>query len=185
MQDLSAYLLVCCRLLIISVKLYSSRNWVTFFIQPWRIQWESKMHNRELFDFCSYRDDDRFYIWEFLLQTIFQPRLLLQCHYVKIIWWNAWWVSKSSRLSILVFYALPRCCRDWSCYYVHFDSGRVSILWKFFDDFRAVLPNLCAAAQKCAARAVDVCCGRMSEINSFQWEVSMTFTNLIEKRLIS
>jgi len=38
-----------------------------------------------------------------------------------------------------------------------------------------VLPNLCAAAHKCAARAVEVCCGRMSEIKSFnekfQWEV--------------
>jgi len=39
---------------------------------------------------------------------------------------------------------------------------------------------MCAAAHKCAARAVEVVRGRMSEINSFQWEVSMTFSTLIE-----
>ena len=33
---------------------------------------------------------------------------------------------------------------------------------------RAVLPNLCAAVRKCLARAVEVCRGRMSEINGFQ-----------------
>jgi len=33
---------------------------------------------------------------------------------------------------------------------------------------KAVLPNLCAAAQKCAARALEVCRGRMSEIKSYQ-----------------
>ena len=38
---------------------------------------------------------------------------------------------------------------------------------------RAVLPNMCAAAHKCAARAVEVCRGRMLEIKSFQWEVSL------------
>src|SRR6218665_3981324 len=45
----------------------------------------------------------------------------------------------------------------------------------------AVLPNLCAAAHrpKCAARAVEVCRGRMSEI-SFQWEVSLKFSTVIE-----
>jgi len=31
-----------------------------------------------------------------------------------------------------------------------------------------VLPNLCAAAHKCVARAVEVCRGQMSEINTFQ-----------------
>src|SRR6218665_2407976 len=45
---------------------------------------------------------------------------------------------------------------------------------------RAVLPNLCAAAHKCAARAVKVCRGRMSEIKSFQWEVSLKFSTVIE-----
>src|SRR6218665_316251 len=45
---------------------------------------------------------------------------------------------------------------------------------------RAVLPNLCAAAHKCAARAVQVCRGRMSEINSLHREVSMTFSTLIK-----
>jgi len=44
----------------------------------------------------------------------------------------------------------------------------------------AVLPNLCAAAHKCAARAVEVIRGRMSEIKSFQWQVSMKFSTLIE-----
>jgi len=33
---------------------------------------------------------------------------------------------------------------------------------------RPVLPNLCAAAHKCAARALEVCRGRMSEIKSYQ-----------------
>jgi len=32
----------------------------------------------------------------------------------------------------------------------------------------SVLPNLCAAAHKCDARAVEVCRGRMSEVKSFQ-----------------
>ena len=41
---------------------------------------------------------------------------------------------------------------------------------------KAVLLNLCAVAHKCVARAVEVCHGRMSEINTFQWEVSMTFS---------
>ena len=31
-----------------------------------------------------------------------------------------------------------------------------------------MLPNLCAAAHKCAARAVEVCHSRMAEIKSFQ-----------------
>src|SRR6218665_877183 len=44
----------------------------------------------------------------------------------------------------------------------------------------AVLPNLCAAAHKCAARAVEVCRCRMSEIKSFQWEVSLKFSTVIE-----
>ena len=39
---------------------------------------------------------------------------------------------------------------------------------------RAVLPNLCAA------RAVEVCRGRMLEIKSFNWEVSMKFSIVIE-----
>jgi len=43
-----------------------------------------------------------------------------------------------------------------------------------------VLPNLCSAAHKCAARAVEVCRGWMSEIKSFQWEVSMKFSIVIE-----
>src|SRR6218665_3126438 len=36
-----------------------------------------------------------------------------------------------------------------------------------YDAARAVLPNLCAAAHKCVARAVEVCRGRMSEIKIF------------------
>jgi len=44
----------------------------------------------------------------------------------------------------------------------------------------AVLPNLCAAVHKCAARAVEVCRGRMTEIKSNQWEVSMKFSTVIE-----
>jgi len=43
-----------------------------------------------------------------------------------------------------------------------------------------VLSNLCAAAHKCAARAVEVCRARISEIKSFQWEVSLKFSTLIE-----
>ena len=43
-----------------------------------------------------------------------------------------------------------------------------------------VLPNLCAAAHKCAVRAVEVCRGRMSEIKSFGWEVSMKLSTVIE-----
>jgi len=45
---------------------------------------------------------------------------------------------------------------------------------------KAVLPNLCAAAHKCAAKAVEVCRGRISEIKSFQWEVSLKFSTVIE-----
>src|SRR6218665_1130161 len=45
---------------------------------------------------------------------------------------------------------------------------------------KAVLPNLCAAAHKCAARAVEVCRGRISEIKSFQWEVSLKFSTVID-----
>jgi len=44
---------------------------------------------------------------------------------------------------------------------------------------KAVLPNLCAAAHKCVARAVEVCRDRMSEIKSFQWEVSLKFSTVI------
>ena len=43
-----------------------------------------------------------------------------------------------------------------------------------------VLPNLFAPAHKCAARAVEMCRGRMSEIKSFQWEVSLTFSTIVE-----
>src|SRR6218665_871351 len=43
-----------------------------------------------------------------------------------------------------------------------------------------VLPNLSAAAHKCAAKAVTVCCGRMSEDKSFQREVSLKLSTLIE-----
>jgi len=35
-------------------------------------------------------------------------------------------------------------------------------------DSRPVLLNLCAVAHLCAARAVEVCRGRMAEIKSFQ-----------------
>ena len=45
---------------------------------------------------------------------------------------------------------------------------------------RAVLPNLCAAAHKYAARAVEVYRGRMSEIRSFQWKDSLKFSTVIE-----
>jgi len=50
--------------------------------------------------------------------------------------------------------------------------------WLVSELYRPVLPNLCATAQKCAARAVEMCRGRMSEINSFQLEVSMMFPTL-------
>ena len=43
-----------------------------------------------------------------------------------------------------------------------------------------MLPNLCATAHKCPARAVEVFRGRMSEIKSFQWEVSLKFSTVIE-----
>src|SRR6218665_1922287 len=39
----------------------------------------------------------------------------------------------------------------------------------------SVLPNLCAAAQKCAARAVEVCRGRMSKINNFNTKFQLRF----------
>src|SRR6218665_2104923 len=43
-----------------------------------------------------------------------------------------------------------------------------------------VLPNLCAAGHRCAVRAVTVYRGRMSEVKSFQREVSMKLLTLIE-----
>src|SRR6218665_1289104 len=52
--------------------------------------------------------------------------------------------------------------------------------WLVHGLVRAVLPNLCASAHKCAARAVEVFRGRMSEIKSFQWEVSLKFSTVIE-----
>ena len=61
-----------------------------------------------------------------------------------------------------------------------------SVAENFFDVSNAVLPNLCAvahlcaAAHKCAARAVEVCRGRISEMKSFQWEVSVKFSTVIE-----
>jgi len=58
-------------------------------------------------------------------------------------------------------------------------SGIAYIASKLFT-LNAVLPNLCAAAHECAARAVEVCRGRMSEIKSFRWEVSLQFSTVIE-----
>jgi len=43
----------------------------------------------------------------------------------------------------------------------------------FEETSKAVLPNLCSAAR--SARAAEVCRGRIPEIKSFQWEVSMKF----------
>ena len=34
-----------------------------------------------------------------------------------------------------------------------------------------VLPNLCVSSHKCAARALDMCCGRMSEMRRFKLQL--------------
>ena len=54
------------------------------------------------------------------------------------------------------------------CQRQHQFRGKQTVAPFQFQYSRTVLPNLCAAAHKCAARAVEVCRGQMSEINTFQ-----------------